>query len=238
MICFLTSRADVPGAGTLNPANRFIEELRRVFPDPCRALFVCSDPDALERTDQSSSITKEFFENSGFGFVSFAVLDGRNRERVAELVGSSDLIILAGGNTSTQNRFFNEVGLGDLMKNFNGVVVGISAGSMNSADVVYACPERSDEATYPAYQRFQPGLGLTKTMLLPHYEDVKEFSLDVRLIEAIKCLDSIGRTFYAIPDGSYLYVGEEGEELRGEAYMIKEGEISRISSDGGTVRLR
>lgn len=46
-----------------------------------------------------------------------------------------------------------------------------------------------------------------------------------------------GRTFYAIPDGSYLFVKDGKEELRGEAYMVKDGSISRISSPGETVPL-
>ena len=45
MICFLTSRMDVPDPGVLNSANHFIDELRLRFPNPCRALNICSDPD-------------------------------------------------------------------------------------------------------------------------------------------------------------------------------------------------
>ena len=91
-------------------------------------------------------------------------------------------------------------------------------GSMNSAEIVYAQPEREGEAVDPAYQRFLPGLGLTKTMLLPHYQENKDDILDgQRVYEDIAFSDSHGRVIYAIPDGSYLFCKDGKEELRGEA---------------------
>ena len=51
MICFLTSRMDNPFTGELNTANGFADEVRKHFPDPCRALYICSDPDGWEKTD-------------------------------------------------------------------------------------------------------------------------------------------------------------------------------------------
>ena len=44
MICFLTSRTAIKTTGEANPANGFIEELRRFAPNPCRVLHICSDP--------------------------------------------------------------------------------------------------------------------------------------------------------------------------------------------------
>ena len=109
---------------------------------------------------------------------------------------------------------------------------------MNSADVVYSCPEEEGEAVDSAYQKFLNGINLTKTNLLPHYHEVKDASLDgLRIIEDIICPDSIGKVFYAIPDGSYLFINDCEEELRGEAYMVKDGFVTPISSRGEVVIL-
>lgn len=59
----------------------------------------------------------------------------------------------------------------------------------------------------------------------------------LRIYEDIACSDSMGRTFYAIPDGSYLLIDGGKEELRGEAYRIKDGALSRISSRGDVLPL-
>ena len=238
MICFLTSRMDDPDTGALNCANRFLDELRTHFPNPCRGLDICSDPDGWEKTDLYASLTKKMFEDAGFAFERFCTLDSRNEELAAELVRGSNLLILSGGHVPTQNRFFEKIRLRDLMKDFDGVVIGISAGSMNSADVVYAQPEEEGEAVDPTYQRFLTGLDLTKTNLLPHYQENREDVLDgLRVYEDIACPDSMGKVFYAIPDGSYLFIDAGKEELRGEVYMVRDGVISQISSPGGVVSL-
>ena len=238
MICFLTSRIDDSETGALNSANRFSDELRLCFPDPCRALDICSDPDGWEEMDYYASLTKDLFEDAGFAFERFCTLDSRNEARAARLVRESNLLILGGGHVPTQNRFFRRIGLRRLLKDFSGVVIGISAGSMNSADEVYSQPEEEGEAVDPDYQRFLPGLGLTKINLLPHYQENRDDVLDgLRVYEDIACPDSMGKTFYAIPDGSYLFADGCREELRGEAYRIKDGVISQVSSRGETLFL-
>lgn len=238
MICFLTSRMDLPETGELNPANHFIDELRDCFPEPCRALDICSDPDRWETMDYYASMTKMMLEDAGFVFESFLTLDSRNAEHAAELVQGSNLLILSGGHVPTQNQFFNKIGLRELLRSYEGVVIGISAGSMNSADEVYSQPEEAGEAINPAYQRFLIGLNLTKTNLLPHFQEVKDDVLDgLRVFEDIACPDSIGKTFYAIPDGSYLFIDAHKEELRGEAYRVQDGIIRQISSHGEVIFL-
>ena len=157
MICFLTSSPVIPGTELLNPANSFADELRRCFCRDCRTLFICSDPDLYDKTDFFANATKEIFENAGFSFGSFCILDSRNERKAPELVKNSDLIILSGGHVPTQNRFFSRIGLRGLLKDYTGILIGISAGSMNSAEIVYAQPEREGEAADPAYQRFLPG---------------------------------------------------------------------------------
>ena len=230
MVCFLTSSPVIPGTAQLNPANSFMDELHRHFPGNCRTLFVCSDPDLHDKTDFFANEIKEIFENAGFLFGSFGILDSRNEHRAPELVRDSDLIILAGGHVPPQNRFFSRIGLRTLLKDYTGIIIGISAGSMNSAEVVYAQPEREGEAIDPAYQRFLPGLGLTKTMLLPHYQENKGDILDgQRVYEDIAFSDSFGHVFYAVPDGSYLFIEDGKEELRGEAYRISGGNMSQAA---------
>ena len=241
MICFLTSSTIPPDADamTLNSANGFAAALRERLPAPCRALFVCSDPEDWERTDRFAAGVRESFADAGITFSSCRTLDSRNASRAAELVRDSELLILAGGHVPTQNRFFHQIALDALLRRFHGVLVGISAGSMNCAAVVYAQPEEPGEATDPAYVRFLPGLGLTKTMLIPHYQAIRNDVLDgLRVMEDIAYPDSRGRRFYLIPDGSYLFIENGRETLCGEAYLLADGVLTQISRTGETVHLQ
>ena len=238
MIYFLTSSPCVVGSPALNPVNGFVDELRKALPGPCSALFIVSDPDDPERTYRFCNNMPGSFAEIGIPFTQADVLIRENQDRCAELIANADLILLCGGHVPTQNRFFQEISLRERLADWDGVIVGVSAGSMNAADVVYAQPEEPGEAIDPDYQKFLPGLGLTYTMLLPHYQKEKDSWLDgMRLYDDITCTDSMGHQFYVLVDGSYILGRDGREELRGEAYLIEDGAIRQISREGETIPL-
>ena len=230
MIVFLTSSPCVPNAdrAILNPANDFVERMRAALPPHPRCLFVCSHPDSAYLTDKYAGDMDEAFSGAGIPFASLTVLDSRNDEHAREWIANSDLIILAGGHVPTQNEYFERIGLKHLLREYHGVLMGVSAGSMNAADWVYAQPEMEGESISPEYRRWLRGLGLTTTNILPHYQMIRDWQLDGRrLFEDITFEDSWGHTFYALVDGSYLYIENGQEELIGEAYRISDGKMER-----------
>ena len=225
--------------GTLNPANGFTSILRLELNGVRRTLFICSDPERHEKTVFFSNEMRQCFADSGFNFAAWEVLDGENASEARALIDQAEFIVLAGGHVPTQNRFFQAIQLKSLLVGWRGLVMGISAGTMNSARIVYAQPELPGEAIAPDYIRFLPGLGLTETMVLPHYQMNKNDVLDgLRVYEDIALPDSAGRCFYALPDGSFLHGTPNAETLRGEAWRIKDGGMERITAVGETMRLR
>lgn len=239
MTYFLTSSPCMPDSPALNPVNGFVEELQKALPQPCFALFICSDPDQPSLTYGFAEDMQDSFAEIGAPLDSVEVLERENQEHCAELVESADLIFLCGGHVPTQNAFFQEIGLRECLEGWDGVIIGISAGSMNSAEVVYASPEEPGEALDPDFQRFFPGLGLTDIMIQPHYQKEKDAVLDgMRLFEEIIYPDSVGRQFFALVDGSYIAGGDGWEELRGEAYLIEDGELRQITEEGDRIGLR
>lgn len=235
MTLFLTSSPCIPNAdrALLTPANGFIDRMRAALRPMPRALFICSHPDSHDLTDRFAQDMYDAFAEAGMPFGQFGVLDGRNAVEAENLVNASDFIILAGGHVPTQNAFFQSIRLDVLMEGYTGVVMGVSAGSMNAARIVYAQPEMAGESVDPEYRRWLRGVDLTETNLLPHYQMVKDDLLDgKRLFDDITCLDSVGHCFYALPDGSYLYQADGREWLMGECYRVADGTIRQIASDG------
>ena len=238
MILFLTSSPCVAGEAALNPANGFVDALREALPEGPRCLFACSDPDSPELTDRFAEDMAGAFAQAGMEFSEMAVCDGRNEEDAGWLLGESDLVILAGGHVPTQNAFFRRIGLRELLEGYEGVVMGISAGTMNCVDEVYAQPELEGESVDPDYERFLPGLGLTDLQIVPHYQETKDNWIDGRrLYEDVTLPDSLGRCFLALVDGSYVLSDGEETELRGEAYLIEDGELRQISGEGDCLPL-
>ena len=150
-----------------------------------------------------------------------------------------DVLILAGGHVPTQNRFMKRLRLRERLKNYYGIVVAWSAGSMNCADIVYAGPELEGEAVDPHYERWIQGLGITGFNIFPHFQSLREDSLDgLRLIEDITFADSVGHEILALNDGRYLVLNDGETILYGAAYSIKDREIVQICEDGSFVSLK
>ena len=235
MTLFVTSSPYVDGAdrAILSNANNFIDRIREVLPPNPRAVFVCSNPDDHEGTCRFAAETCAAFLEAGIAFSSYQVLDGFTAGRAYSMLSHSDLVILSGGHVPTQNAFFRKIRLRHLLHKYQGTVVGISAGSMNCADVVYVQPEEEGESIDPNYQRFAPGLGLTGVNICPHYQKVKNHILDgQRLFEDITYADSMGNCFFALPDGSYFYQDENCLLLCGKAYRIQNGILELLTLDG------
>ena len=264
MILFLTSSptgayrsekpADFKG---LNPANGMVEELRRVWKDKARCLLIAAFPDAAQENDAMRAWFAQVLADTGLSAGCVDLCDSRNAVKPVKNLDSYDMILLSGGHVPTEMAFFDRIGLPEKIRRFEGIVMGISAGSMNCAEVVYAQPEMPGEAVDPSYRKFIPGLGLTPYNILPHYQAVKEDRVDgLRLMEEITYPDSAGHSFYAIPDGSYLLQEtlpeEKGApsgklsgiqnrrihaEIRGEAYLIRDGKIRKLCEEGKKVPL-
>ena len=237
MIAFLTSSPCIYGAprAILNPENSFADNLRRCLPDHPRCLFVAASPDDPVFTDHVAGEMEACFEEAGLGFSKLSKLDRRNQDDAQMLIWESDFIILSGGHVPTQNRFFQEIGLKELLHNYQGVVLGISAGTMNAAARVYVQPEEPGESV-PEFPRFAQGLGITQINVLPHYQMVKDNDLDGRkLYEDITFADSWGECFYVFPDGTYLLIEEARTTLYGEAWLLRDARMERISEPGDIV---
>lgn len=240
MTAFITSSPCIDGADRpiLNPANGFLNAIRKALPEFPKCLFIASDPYIRDKTCLFGSHMFIAFAEAGIPFSSYQILDAYNAEDAAELISESDFIILAGGHVPTQYAFFRDIALDVLLQDYEGVIMGISAGSMNSAREVYIQPEEPGEALDPDFVRFAPGLGLTSASVCPHYQKVKDDILDgLRLFENITYPDSMNHSFFALPDGSYILCNDGKETLYGEAYRIRNGILEQICTNGNSIDL-
>ncbi len=239
MTLFVTSSPFIDGAdrAILCNANQFIDRIREALPPFPRCLYVCSSPGRRDLNCRFGADIFTAFAEAGICFGSYNVLDNWTAENAEELVASSDFIVLAGGHVPTQNAFFQAIHLRELLEDYPGVIMGISAGSMNAADVAYVQPEEPGESS-PDFPRWAPGLGLTDVNILPHYQKVKDDILDgLRLFEDITYADSMDNCFFALPDGSYIYQDDSCQLLCGESYRIANGILENLTRDGDVLDL-
>ena len=212
---------EAPAFKGLDPANGLVEELVSYWRADSRCLLISAFPEEYSVNDHMRADFERIFRETGLSVKCMDLCDRRGGVQIISLLSH-----------------FDEIGLRNALQSWDGIVMGISAGSMNCADVVYAQPEMPGEAVDPSYQKFIRGLGLTDINILPHYQAVKNDWVDgLRLMEDITYSDSIGRTFYAIVDGSYVLQTEDRKEIRGEAYRIADGKIEKVCEKGDVLKL-
>ena len=244
MIAFLTSNTGhtvfCDGRYQLGPfyeENQLHARLAALWPEQARMLLIASEPDDEDMTEMLLSSTMDGLRASGMT-AELTMLDRQNQDQAAELIEWSNVIQLCGGHVPTQMAFFRELGLADLLRDYDGILIGVSAGSMNVAKTVYASPEREGEAVDPDYVRYPEGLGFVDLMFLPHYNDMPHLWVDgLRMVEDIMLPDSYVKPFFTIPDGSYFLVEDGKITLCGEGYWVENGEIRQICALNETLKL-
>ena len=218
-------------------SNGLLDNLKSIWIPDARVMIVCGNPDNYGKNDGVYGCLKEAFPMSGLSISSIDLCDDRNPE-IIETLENIDVLVLAGGHVPSQNKFMKQLCLKERLADFGGIVVAWSAGSMNSADLVYAGPELEGEAVDPLYERWIPGLGITDVNIFPHFQKLREEYLDgMRLIEDITFDDSVGHEIFALNDGSYIMVDNGQTTLYGEAYRIKDRQMTQICKDGESIVL-
>ena len=212
--------------------NGLLDRLKSIWIQDARVLIVCANPDNHEKNDGVYACLKEALPMSGLSVSYLAQCDDRNPD-IIENLPNMDVIILAGGHVPSQNKFMKQLRLKERLLDYKGILVAWSAGSMNCAEVVYAGPELEGEAVDPLYERWIPGLGITNVNIYPHFQKLRDEYLDgMRLIEDITFEDSVGHEILALNDGSYLMIENGQTTLYGEAYRIKDRQLTQICKDG------
>lgn len=146
------------------------------------------------------------FANSGLQFINCILVDDRNGKKIREITKDADIVILGGGELPSQNAFFNGINLKLALRNYDGIIVGMSAGSMNLADIVFDFPELDEQIGNP---HFLKGLGYTDINIIPHYNPTKnnyilESGLDAWATYVLP--HSYKIKLYVLVDGAHIFI--------------------------------
>lgn len=239
MITFLTSLlrthyyddngGRVPVA--LVDANNILTNIRKYLRSTDRLVVVANNPDDIDDNDEKINIVAESFRLTGLGFKQNIMLDSRNEKNANEIVSGADIVILSGGKCVGQCKFFERIGLKDILNKFDGIVVGISAGSMGLCKAVPNFPEELADLQDP---RWVIGMGFVDELLIPHYDgetDSYQFPCeDFDIAKDYILPMSMGKKMIGLPNDSYILIDTDGNRrFYGAAYEIADGKSKRIN---------
>lgn len=119
--------------------------------------FVASDFHGHEKTDRYFDRFYKMFADIKIEFDSAVVVyDRMSPKKAQKIVAEAGAVWLAGGDTHTQFRHLAEYGLTQIINNHRGVVIGMSAGTLNLAKTVISTLSGGHEKQY-----IYPGIALS-----------------------------------------------------------------------------
>ena len=221
----------------IDESNGFGDNLRKYWKKGTHFLMFASDPADSEMVDHTTEELYDAFTLSGFEIEQIRYFDDRSigeddpREVLEKYLLWADVLYLSGGHAPTQNAFMKRCHLKELLSRavFDGIVIALSAGMVNSAEEAYLIPELDGEAIDPSFVRFTDGLGLTSLKTLPHAQFFKDKTLDgLDVITQIVAGDSYGREVYLLNDGSYFMINNGVTEFFGEGQVVCNGRFRKL----------
>jgi len=117
----------------LSTENGLLDSLKKHWKDSSKVLIISADADDIEVNDSILNIFAASFPMSGLSISQMYICDNRN-EKLVDNISIYDVLILSGGHVPTQNKFLEKIRLKEHVKDFEGILIGISAGTMGSTD--------------------------------------------------------------------------------------------------------
>ena len=179
--------------------------------------FVASEFEMLhEKTDKYFRVFLDMFEEVGIHFEEAYVVDGRMRpDEAVKAVAEADVVWLSGGNTPTQFGYFQKYGLDKALREHDGVMIGMSAGTINMAKTAI-CTLSCGHYKQEIYS----GLGCVDVSVEPHFVRDNVWDELLTLSEEY--------TIYGLCDDGLIVCTGETVEFYGEVYRLSHGSVEKI----------
>ena len=179
--------------------------------------FVASEFEKIhEKTDKYFHFFLNMFEEADIHFEEAYVIDGRmSADEAQKRVAEADVIWLSGGDTPTQFGYFQKYSLDTVIKQHDGIIIGMSAGSINMAKTSI-CTLSCGHFKQEIYN----GLACVDISVEPHFirNEVSDELIDL----------SKKYTIYGLCDESFIVCSGETIEFYGEIYKLSLGNIERV----------
>lgn len=213
--------------------NHFIDRLKSYSKKLNNVVFVASNPDDRDKSLEYSRLTIQSLNLDDFEIKNVSIIDHSFDGDIKDAILSADCVFLMGGNVPTQNRYFKEIGLKEILKQYSGILIGQSAGSMNCSKTVYPQPEEDEEFEDDTYQRQISGLGLVDFPIMPHINTANEVDeLGHQTVMQMCLEDSYAIPHYGIVDYGFIEVVNNKATAYGETFYISNGECVKICENG------
>ncbi len=210
-INYLFSGLDKEKGFTKEQENNLLKDI----PSNSTITFIATTFNNHEKTDHNLNKLIDMFKNIGINFKTIHLIDSRIEEStMKEYLKDSNIIFLMGGDSEEQMAKINEYHLTKIIQSFQGLILGVSAGSMNqTTNVIYYDEEKGERLIK------YTGLGFIDINIYPH--------LDFNNIPYLKEIFEVSNygKIMALPNESFIKIINNIPEYHGEYYYVENGII-------------
>lgn len=193
--------------------------LREALTERGSLVFISAWPDDFQRNDEDAAGMHGMFAEWDMSFERVAVIDDRTPSRTGQqMIGTADCVFLMGGNTTEQMALIRRKSLAEALHSFAGVLLGVSAGSINIA--------RRALDVWESPVPYE-GLGLTGITIKSHVnEEETELLEKLRVISAAEQLP-----ICAMEDESAIFLTRESADWLGRIRYIEGGAVMLLTHE-------
>ena len=193
------------------------EELRGILTERKSLVFISAWPDRFQQNDDDKKGMYDMFVARNMSFSNYNVIDERTEGKEAQNeIENASCLFLMGGNATAQMEMIRRKGLFERIKAFKGVILGVSAGSMNMGSPVV-----------DIYESVTPydGFGFLKITVKAHYPIADE--------SLRKAAAQVSWEFPVtlMKDESAIILKEDGIKIIGEIYGMNKEKIEPLSKE-------
>ncbi|MED1490883.1 Type 1 glutamine amidotransferase-like domain-containing protein [Bacillus smithii] len=188
-----------------------------------KIIFIPTSPDEKAATQKYVEETLRFFEKAQIYFKkSVTLYSDMDPEAMSKEIKGASVLYLMGGNTLRQYDFIVHHNLQSVLKEFKGVVIGISAGAINMCRKAVLTPIHEVEEVH-----LYNGLDLVSFSVEVHFERSNKIHEQMVLNIAGK----IDNELYCISDFSAIRMDDHGHMsiIGGGVYKVSGNEILKLS---------
>ncbi len=207
--------------------EHFGKEVSRVFQkdlkDCKNIIFIPGGMGKNSKTDKYVNTDVEWFREIGIDIENVDIFDvNMNEETLGEKINNADIIFLMGGDTIGQFEFISKLNISEKIKEFQGAVIGVSAGAINLGKISI-CSKDIDDGVENT--KIYDGIGRIDYTFEPHFEINNDELLKNELFPA-----SNKFKIYGITNNTALKVSNEKEIdiIKGNLYIINNSEVNII----------
>lgn len=182
-----------------------------------KLLLVPSTPHDRKTTEKYGDEVCKLFKKNKIYFSEVEYFyEDLNFNEIANKINDYALIFLMGGMTLTQNEFIHKVRLKEILQNYDGILIGMSAGALNMCEKTIDTPIESDHDGNVILK----GLGVTDIIVEVHF--------DVNNKEQIKAIDETGFIFYCISNNGAIVLRDNEMFTYGDVYKYENKKLEIV----------